>query len=152
MDTSNIDNVPLLTNSAGREDKDFNFEIDEEAGVSNSCSLTWKNELYVFGGDIGSETNTQISKVTSCRLETIAQLAFNHVYGDCVNVASNIIVLCFNSASTSGDERKCRMASSPTGDFSVMTPSRYDHKYTRIATNDGEFIKQSLILTFLLQN
>ena len=43
-------NVPVLTNAAGREDKDFDFEIDEGAEVYYSCSLTWQNEFYVFGG------------------------------------------------------------------------------------------------------
>ena len=92
MSTSNAANVPVLANAAGREDKDFNFEIDEEAEVYGSCSLTWQNELYVFGGDT---QRTQISKVQSCRLAPIGQLAFEHYFGDCVNVAGNAIVLCF---------------------------------------------------------
>ena len=132
------DNVPILTDAAGREDKDFNFEIDNKAEVKYSCSLTWQNELYVFGGSAW-QTNRQISKVTSCRLASIGQLAFEHVLGDCVSVAGNAIVLCFNNAD--GDYKKCRMASSPTGEFSEMEQSRYEHIFTRIATNDGEFIK-----------
>ena len=91
LNTSLSSTVPVLTNATGREDKDFNFEIDEEAEVRSSCSLTWQNELYVFGG--GSK-KTQISKVQSCRLAPIGQLAFNH-NGDCVNVAGKAVVLCF---------------------------------------------------------
>ena len=144
LSTQNAANMPVLTNSAGREDKNFNFVIDELTEVIYSCSLTWENEFYVFGG--GSK-KTQISKVTSCRLSRIGQLAFEHKYGDCVNVASKKVVLCFNVAS-SGDHKKCREASSPTGAFSEMTLSQYEHAETRIATNDGEFIKHSLIFTF----
>ena len=135
MNTYNAANVPVLTNVAGDE-KDFNFDVDGEAEVFRSCSLTWENELYVFGGN---SKQTQISKVTSCRLEPIGQLKFNHHLGDCVNVAGNKVILCFNNAS--GDSKKCRVASSPTGEFSEMKLSQYDHSWTRIATNDGEFMK-----------
>ena len=91
--------------------------------------------MYVFGG--GSK-KTQISKVTSCRLEPIGQLAFDHGFGDCLKVANNKVVLCFNNAG--GDSKKCRVASSPTGAFSEMALSQYDHRYTRIATDNGELI------------
>ena len=134
MSTYQPENVPVLTNAAGREDKDFDFEIDEEAEAYYSCSLTWQNELYVFGGNFKRK---QISKVQSCRLAPIDELAFSHDLGDCVNVADKAIILCFNS----GNYKKCRMASSPTGEFSEMEQSRYEHIFTRIATNDGEFIK-----------
>ena len=137
LSTYKAASVPVLTNAAGRDDKDFNFEIDENAAVKGSCSLTWENELYVFGGRYES---TQILKVTSCRLAAIGQLAFDHKRGDCVNVAGNKIVLCFNYER--GDNKKCRWASSPTGAFSEMKQSQYEHSYTRIATNDGEFMKK----------
>ena len=68
LSTDKAESVPVLTNAAGREDKDFNFEIDKEAEVFYSCSLTWQNELYVFGG---RPKKTQISKVQSCQLEPI---------------------------------------------------------------------------------
>ena len=140
LSTREAASVPVLTNAAAREDKDFDFEIDEEAEVYHSCSVTWQNELYVFGG---ATNMTQISKVQSCRLEPMGQLAFDHKNGDCVNVANYKVVLCFG-----GDNNKCRMASSPTGAFNEMKPSQHEHAKTRIATNDGAFIKQSLIVTF----
>ena len=138
LSTREAASVPVLTNAAAREDKDFDFEIDEEAEVYHSCSLTWQNELYVFGGET---KRTQISKVQSCRLKPIGQLAFEHSFGDCVNVASINIVLCFHFYASGG--KKCRMASSPTGAFSEMKQSQYEHRQTRIATDDGEFIKQT---------
>ena len=138
MSTFRPDSVPVLTNSAAHVDKDFNFEIDDEAEVYESCSLTWQNELFVFGGN---KKNNQISIVTSCRLEPIGQLAFKHYGGDCVNIADNKVILCFNLAP--GDYNKCRMASSPTGAFSEMALSQYYHKTIRIATDDGELIKLS---------
>ena len=147
LSTYNAASVPVLINAAAGESKDFNFEIDEEAQVYYSCSLTWQNELFVIGGN--NSKKTQISKVTSCRLEPVGQLAFDHYFGTCVNVANNKVILCFNNAS--GDYNKCRMASSPTGEFSEMAPSQYDHRYTRIATDNGEFIKivkQNLTVPF----
>ena len=148
-DGNRVMKVPVLTNSAGRDDKDFNFEIDDEVEVANSCSLTWQNELYVFGGH-SQTARYQIAKVQSCRLTPIGKLAFAHYTADCVSVAGKKIVLCFNS--TSADRKKCRMAASPTGAFSEMKLSQYEHKYTRIATNDGEFFKQNSVMTFSLQN
>jgi len=131
LSNEQAENVPVLTNAAGRDDKDFDFETDEEAEVHQSCSLTWQNELYVFGGIY---KRTQISKVTSCRLAPIGQLAFDHVLGGCVNVAGNAVALCFHNSDLDG--KKCRLASSPTGAFSELTHSQYGHRYTRIATND----------------
>ena len=145
------DNVPVLTNEAGREDKDFNFKIDKEAEVWGGCSLTWENELFIFGG---LHKKTQISRVQSCRLEPIGTLVFEHYFGDCVNVASTKIVLCFNNVD--GDithiANKCRMAPSPTDAFSELKPSQYEHSRARIATDDGEFVNQSLTITFSLQS
>ena len=106
LNTVKAANVPVLTNAAARNDKNFYFSIGEEAQVQFSCSLTWENELYVFGGNTKKR---QISKVTSaCRLEQIGQLTFDHFFGDCVNVANNKIVLCFNY---DNGWKKCRMAS-----------------------------------------
>ena len=138
LNTFSSATVPILTNAAAKNDMDLNFSIDEEAEVYKSCSLSWENELFIFGG---SSKRTQISKVTSCRLAPIGQLTFNHYSGDCVNVANDKVVLCFNyNTGDSGDWKKCRSASSPTGAFTEMTPSQYDHTWTRIATNDGELL------------
>lgn len=133
LNTLSSVNVPILTNASGREDKNFYFSIDEDAQLKYSCSLTWENELFVFGGD----KIRQISKVTSCHLKPVGQLTFDHRVGDCVNVANNKVVLCFN-VMNNADHKKCRMASSPTGVFSMMALSRYDHSHIKIATNDGK--------------
>ena len=66
----------------------------------------------------------------------IGTLAFNHEFGDCVSVTDDRIYLCFNSET--GDGKKCRVGSSPTGQFSEVAPSNYEHRVTRIATNNGE--------------
>ena len=149
LSTYKAASVPVLTNAAGRDDKDFNFEIDEEAEVDRSCSLTWQNELYVFGG---SSDKTQISKVTSCRLEPIGQLESELNFGDCVNFANDKVILCFSSIASLA-QKTCRMASSPTGKFSKMSESQHKHRLTRIATDNGEFINcQTKLLRLSFQN
>ena len=132
------DNIPLVMNSAA-DYRLVELMIHEEVQVYASCSLTWKNELYVFGGN---EKKNQIAMIKPLganwrRLELIGQLKFNHSFGDCVNVANNRVILCFNDFSS--DWKRCRQATSPTGEFSKMTLSQYDHRKTRIATDNGEF-------------
>ena len=62
LNTKDATNVPVLTNSAGLEDREFHFAIDNDVEVTYSCSITWQNELYVFGGHL---KRTQVSKMTS---------------------------------------------------------------------------------------
>lgn len=77
-------NPPVLTNSSGDVERELDFVIDDDTEVERSCSLTWHNKLYVFGG---KRQKKQISRVDSCGLHRIGSLAFEHVYGDCVTVA-----------------------------------------------------------------
>ena len=45
-------NVPVITNASGLEDRLFKFQFGNETEVYQSCSITWRNEHYVFGGDL----------------------------------------------------------------------------------------------------
>ena len=77
----------------------FLFEITTQAKpnkateVENSCSVTWKNELFIFGG---FRERQQISKLEGCSIRKIGDLGFNHVSAACASVSDNIIYLCFN--------------------------------------------------------
>ena len=113
-------------------DLEFNFSINNDTEVFHSCSITWYNELYVYGGD---SKKTQISKVTDCRLEQVGELEFEHKQGDCVNVADEQIYLCFDQ---NNGWKKCRVRTAPLGQFNEITSSHYDHRATRIATDDSE--------------
>ena len=130
LNTYSSSNVPIITNAAGREDRDFTFEFGVDTQVFCSCSLTWKNELYVFGGD---SKRTQISKLLGCQLSSIGHLSFNHYAGGCANVADAKLYLCFNDRSVDYDT--CRVATSPTGVFSEINRSHHAHRYTRIAAS-----------------
>ena len=124
-------NVPVITNSSGREDRNFYFLLGENTQVYGSCSITWRNEHFVFGG---SSEKKQISQIIGCELKRVGSLAFDHHYGACTTVSGSLIYLCFNSAS--GDYNKCRMAISPLGQFEETNPSTNDHRYTRVAASE----------------
>ena len=125
-------NVPIITNADGREDTNFDFVFGQGTEVRYSCSMTWNNEFYIFGG----YSNTrQISKLIGCQLTRIGELEFDHQYGACSNVADAKLYLCFNYKSS--DSRICRVATSPMGVFQVIIQSLYEHGRTRIAASEG---------------
>ena len=105
--------------------------FDENTEVFWSCSVTWRNHFYVFGGY--SETR-QISKVTGCKLTSIGTLAFDHHYAGCSIVGEDIIYLCFNG-NNADDYKKCRSAAEPLGNFTEVPLSNYQHKDIRIASS-----------------
>ena len=63
LNTQSLSNVPIITNALGREDSDFVFDFGEGTEAYGSCSLTWQNEHFVFGG---TNNKTQISKIVGC--------------------------------------------------------------------------------------
>lgn len=132
LSTSNLLNVPVITNAAGRQDRNFVFLYDELAEVNNGCAVTWRNEFFIFGG---RSQDKQISKLIGCQLQRVGQLAFNHQFAACANVADEKLYLCFNQAS--GDWNKCRVATSPTSVFAEINRSSHDHRRTRIAASEG---------------
>ena len=108
-------NVPVITNSSGnkfyiirliiliykgREDRDFELIINDDTEVYLSCSVTFKNELFIFGG---AQRKQQISKLVKCELKNIGRLGFNHRQAACANVNDDAIYLCFNDSA--GDYR-----------------------------------------------
>ena len=145
LSTYNKVNVPIITNASGRDDRNFYFMMGNNTEVRYACSLTWRNQHFVFGGN---SQKTQISMINICKLERIGQLDFNLNYGGCTNVAENRIYLCFNDASD--DWKKCRMSDSPTGDFQEVQESIHDHKRIRIAASEREkflffFLQESIL-------
>ena len=114
--------------------------FDENVQVSESCSVTWRNQFYVFGG---SENKRQISQLTGCKLSLIGTLAFDHNYADCSIAGEDIIYLCFDY----NDSKKCRSAADPLGNFSEIPLSTFEHRETRIASSNSKFCVDVLILT-----
>lgn len=84
----------------------------------------------MFGG---SKNIRQISRVEGCNLKRLGSLAFDFYYGTCTTFDSDQLFLCFPET----DKKGCRKGNDPQGKFSRLTPSRYDHFYTRIALTNG---------------
>ena len=124
----------IITNAAGRQDTNFDFVFDGTE-VDNSCSMTWQNNFYIFGG-AEPYKKRQIAQLIGCRLTSIGYLDFNHTEGACANVADEKLYLCFNGE-FGDDHNQCRVALSPTGDFEEINQSSYGHLQTRIAASEG---------------
>ena len=74
---------------------DTNGELSTTFDFSNknvycSCGVTHKNEYFIYGSR-QVKTRQQVLKVIGCRLESLADLNFNHQEGTCAS--SNEIVL-----------------------------------------------------------
>ena len=114
----------------------------EDTEVFYSCSISWRNQFFVFGG-FSPSLKRQISKLVGCKLSRVGTLDFDHSYGGCASLADNQVFLCFDYI-RSEDYRKCRVASDPLGDFTVVSRSSFDHRYTRVASSDSKFYCKTL--------
>ena len=96
-------NIPVITDSTGKVEyrgRDFHFHYGRGTEVYASCSVKFRNEFYVFGGEQsrhGIIQRDQISKVTDCSLKKIGKLEFEFVFGACAVVNEESIYLCFNT-------------------------------------------------------
>ena len=125
-------NEHVIINPLGSyEVKKFDFGKDTE--VYRSCSLQWKNQYYVFGGQ---KQDHQVSVVVDNRLELKGTLDFKFNGGGCTVLNQHIVVLCFGDHKN--DRRGCRQSKNPIGPFTRMPQSNYDHRATRIASFDGK--------------
>ena len=121
-----------------------NVDFTWGAGTSlyRSCSMTFQNNHYVFGGDNiplyqGSpeeESSTQISKLNGLKLERVGDLGFNFIDGACANVNDTMVYLCFPS----NDLKQCRFTSQPEGFeelYQQISKSNDEHKKISIAAS-----------------
>ena len=130
LSTSSIVNLPVLTDSNGKNERDLDFIINLNTEVYHSCSLTWRGEHYVFGGH---RMRQQIAKIHDCALMKIGKLQHNFIEGACSNVADQYIYLCFGIEA--GERKRCRKLTSPTGTNMEIDLSFYPHAKTRIASS-----------------
>ena len=124
--------APLLVDAKGRNDPSVTMSVGENTEVFNSCSVTYRNRFYVFGGD---RQKRQISEVAQCELRRIGTLDFIHYYGACNNFGDREIYLCFGVWAT----KQCRSAVDPLGNFIEIAPSTYKHLYARTAASPSKF-------------
>ena len=135
-------NVPAITNVDGKDERaitDFMFMFDKSTEVFFSCSLTWRGEFIIFGGD---DETKQVAKLNKCKLERIGTLDFEHKRGACANANDDSIYLCFNTAYD--DSRRCRVAVDPIGQYGEVTPSIFEHRHIRLASSPGKQLNDDL--------
>ena len=113
---------PVVTiGSSGNHEVVACFEKDSSTIAFHSCSLSWKNQLHIFGGN---PEKRQISRLRGYKLERIGDLSFDHYHGACSSVA-NEIYLCFDL----NDGKVCHKSTGPLETFSEITPSKFNHKF-----------------------
>ena len=133
---------PLITNAAGKIEYggiDFDFTYGPQTEVYYSCSIVWHGQLYLFGGD---REKNQISTLNGCFLERVGSLSFHHYQGACTTVHDQTIFLCFNNES--GDYKKCRKSTRPTGLFLDVEETYKSHRQTRIAASAGRLDREKI--------
>ena len=124
---------------------DQSFTFDDGTLAYGSCSVTFKNEMLVFGGQVLSHFfllfilyllfkmwwnssysgsfSYQITKVNNCRMELIGTLDNRLYEGSCFATETHI-GLCFDK----DEKRLCRSGTHPLSNFTSIELSRYGHK------------------------
>ena len=92
LNTHESINVPVLVDAEGRLDSELMTVYGEETEVHGSCSVTYQNRFYMFGG---KKQKRQISEVTECEVKRIGSLDFDHSEGACSD-NDHEIFLCFH--------------------------------------------------------
>ena len=130
-------NKAVITDGNGKEEypvNDFMFMFGTNTEAAYSCSVTWRGELFIFGG---YAEKRQISKLNGCKLERVGSLTFDHYFGACAVVNNDhTIYLCFDYNNSFG-YKKCRKANEPLGVFKEISSSNYEHIFARIAASQG---------------
>ena len=81
LNTFAPNNTALLVNvNTANASPLLSFALDTDTEVFASCSITFQNRFYVFGG--ATETR-QVSQVAQCRLKQIGKLDFDFQNGAC---------------------------------------------------------------------
>ena len=123
----------MLVSSNGRQDELSCFTHDEDSATDNSCGLTWKNMLYIFGGE--ETKKQQISKLVRYKMQVIGNLPFEFDRGACTNMASRKFFLCFEIY----DYRRCHWSTDPLGDYNDVPQSFHDHRRITISSSERKF-------------
>ena len=97
--TGGLDVNPMpyaVFDTKGSDNAQRKLSFESGATALESCSLTFRNEFWIFGGKVNANPR-QISKLIGCSFKRIGYLAFNHIVGACTNYQDQKVFLCFNS-------------------------------------------------------
>lgn len=109
------------------------FERDAETEAFWSCSISWENQMYIYGGH---SERRQISRLEKLKLKRVGHLLFDHQNGACSAMGNDYIFLCFSF--TDNDENKCRQAESPRGQFTEIPLATRNHLWAPTAASDSK--------------
>ena len=126
-------NQAVLVNITDGSTQLDSYTFPRGSEVDHSCTLIFKNEVYIFGG---GDRKRQISQVSDCRLTRIGSLTFDFTSRACTTIHESTLMLCFD-ADVEG--RVCRLADKPTGLFNKIIDSNFHHYDSKIASNNGTF-------------
>ena len=130
---------PVITDANGRENYNFYFRFGENTSIYYSCSMIYKNDLFVFGGHPNNgDERRQISKLVGCKLKRIGTLDFDHYNAPCTNFNDEKVYLCFNNHPS--DYKRCRYANNPDGLYLEATSSIHDHRFSSVAASHCECV------------
>ena len=124
-------NPAMLINSDGRQEELNCFTHNDSSEAYCSCSLTWNNEMYIFGG---SSNKRQISKLVWYNLQLIGSLPFDFRFGGCTNMAGRKIFLCFDVL----NNKRCHWSTDPLGKLNDLPLASYSHQDTQISSSECE--------------
>ena len=131
LNTFKAENVPLVVDNFGNS-REPKFEMLDETEAYRSCSVTFQNEMWMFGGFTEMR---QVSKVVGCTLKRVADLTFDFHEGACT-VGRNEVYLCFDNWQKNG--KKCWKSQNPQGEYARIADTSYEHSEIRIAASNGE--------------
>ena len=112
----------MLINLLGQQEDLTCLKPDDKNHALLSCSVTWQNQFYIFGGKMGEIR--QISLLTGYNMERIGSLSFDFRGGTCSAMNNKLLFLCFDSA----DYQRCRRSNGPSENFSEVAKSIDNHR------------------------
>ena len=121
----------LLITSAGEQKELACFEPGDRTEAYRSCSVTWQNQMHIFGGQTEKR---QISRLSGYKLERIGDLAFDHWLGSCSLMANQFLFLCFDR----DDTKRCRRSTGPLENFSELALSSHEHMVAQTSCSDSK--------------
>jgi len=135
---------PLVTDISGKADYNIWFTIEDVytqggAGAQGACSVTYKNQMLVFGG--AKRHGDQISRIDECRLRRIGTIPFQFRVGGCA-VSQGKIFLCFTEDDNESfdKENTCFAAQDDLNFEMLQEKSIFTHQDIRIGGSDDHVL------------
>ena len=126
----------MIINAAGEKRVLSCFDKGNRTNLLGSCSITWQNQLHIFGG---KSDLRQISRLDGYRLNNIGALPqdFKFYDGACTQMNGQFIFLCFGHYET----YVCRRFTEPRDSKPYKTTSHKSHSLIQISASKCKFCR-----------